>query len=206
MITAVLPAYNEYERISAVVTAVIPFVHEVLVVDDGSTDNTGAAAEKAGATVYFKEHQGYIAALKCGIQSARGDIIVTIDADGEHDPSDIPRLTSLIVEGKADVVLGCRQCISLSERIIGRMVRLKIPVIDHGTGFRAMTKALAQTLELRGKCTCGILVLEAASKGATIAEVPITVRNIQKKRKRKWVHFIQIVYVLYQIMKMSTKM
>jgi GT2 family glycosyltransferase len=203
MITAVIPAYNEYERISAVIAAVIPFVDEVLVVDDGSTDNTGTAAKKAGATVHFQGHQGYIAALKCGIQSARGDIIVTLDADGEHDPSDIPRLAALIVEGKADVVLGCRQCIPLSERIIGSMVRLKIPVTDHGTGFRAMTKGLAQTLELRGKCTCGVLVLEAASKGATIAEVPITVQKIHKKRRRKWVHLIQVVYVLYQIIRMS---
>lgn len=199
MITAVLPAYNEHERISAVIAGVYPFVDEVLVVDDGSTDTTCAVAEKEGATVKTQPHQGYIAALKRGIRSAQGDIIVTLDADGEHNPCEIPYLVAPIVKGEADLVLGRRQCIpSVSERFIGRIVRLQIPVKDHGTGFRAMTKALAQRLELRGKCTCGVLVLEAASKGATITEVPITIRKIKKKRKRKWMHIIQVVYVLYE--------
>lgn len=200
MITAVIPAYNEAERIKKVVTEVLPFADEVILVDDGSEDETAHTAQKAGATVITQPHTGYISALKRGFQAAKGEIIVTLDADGEHHPSDIPDVVTPIVEGKADLVLGSRtQIPSVSERFIGTLVRTRVAVRDHGTGFRATKKELALTLSLKGKCTCGTLVLEAVSRGAKIAEVPIRIRETPKKRKRKWVHIIQVLYVLLQI-------
>lgn len=200
MITALIPAYNEVERIGKVVVEASAFVDEVIIVDDGSCDGTALAAEKAGASVIVQQHLGYVASLKRGVQAARGDIIVTLDADGEHNPSDIPQLLSLIHRGEADLVLGRREYVpSVSERFIGKIVALGLPVKDHGTGLRAMKKDVAVTLTLKGMCTCGTLVLEAASKGARIREVPIRVRDIMKKRRRKWIHIIQIVYVLYYL-------
>ncbi|KYK35321.1 MAG: glycosyltransferase family 2 protein [Theionarchaea archaeon] len=201
-VTAVIPAYNEAERIQKVIAETLPFVNEVLVIDDGSADETASNAQKAGATVLRQSHQGYVPALKCGFRAAGGEIIVTIDADGEHDPAEIPRVTAPIKMGKVDLVLGRREYVpSVSERFIGRIVRLRVDVHDHGTGFRGLARELAVGLDLNGKCTCGVLVLEAVSKGARIAEVPITVRRVKKKRKRKWMHIVQVIYVLLQTMR-----
>lgn len=197
--TGLIPAYNEGERIQKVIAEVLPFTDEVLVVDDGSEDETASVSRKAGATVLTQSHQGYIHALKRGFQAAQGDIIVTLDADGEHDPSEIPKLVAPLTQGKADLVLGSRKHIpSVSERFFGKIVKARITVHDHGTGFRALTKELAVTLGLKGKCTCGIFVLEAVSKGARIAEVPITIRETKKRRKRKWMHIVQVFYVFLQ--------
>ena len=201
-VTVVIPAYNEAERITHVIKEVLPFADEVLVIDDGSHDETAALSLKAGATVFKNRHQGYIQALKHGFQSATNDIIVTMDADGEHDPSDIPRVVESIKQGEFDLVLGRRDCIpSVSERFIGYLVRIRINIGDHGTGFRAMTRELAVTLDLRGTCTCGTLVLEAFSEKARIREVPITIRKIHKKRKIKWNHILQILYVVVELIK-----
>lgn len=200
MITALIPAHNEVERIGKVVEEALAFVDEAIVVDDGSCDGTASAAEKAGASVIVQQHLGYAASLKRGVQAAGGDIIVTLDADGEHNPRDIPQLLALIQCGEADLVLGRRELVpSVSERFIGKIVALGLPVKDHGTGLRAMKKDVAQILTLKGMCTCGTLVLEAASRGARIREVPIMVRNVAKKRRRKWIHMLQVVYVLYYL-------
>lgn len=201
-VTAVIPAYNEAERIKKVITETLPFVDEVLVIDDGSDDETAPVSQKAGATVITQLHQGYIPAVKRGFRSAKGDIVVTLDADGEHDPADIPKMVAPVQSKNADLVLGRRDDIpSVTERFIGAFVKVRVDVHDHGTGFRALTKKLAVTLTLKGKCTCGIFVLEAASKGAKITEVPIITRKTTKKRKRKVIHVIQIGYVLYQLIR-----
>jgi hypothetical protein len=201
VITAVIPAYNEAERIAKVIAEVIPVVDEVIVVDDGSDDETARVSQRAGAAVITLPHAGYVNALRCGFQSARGEIIVTLDADGEHDPCEIPSIVAPILEKKADLVLGSRTKIpSVSEGFISVLVKTTVAVNDHGTGFRGLTKELAETLHLKGRCTCGTLVLEAASRGATIVEVPVTIRETGKKRRRKWVHLIQIVYVLYYVL------
>lgn len=200
--TAVIPAYNEAGNIKKMISETLPFADEILVIDDGSDDETALLSQKAGAIVVSQPHQGYVQALKRGFKFAKGDIVVTLDADGEHDPSDIVKVVAPIQNGKADLVLGRRKYIpSASERFIGKIVKVKAAVYDHGTGFRALTKELAVTLTLNGKCTCGTFVLEAVSRGARITEVPITIREIKKKRKKKWIHVIQIVYVLYQFIK-----
>ena len=199
MLTVVIPAYNEAGSIRGVITEARTFADEVLVIDDGSEDETVSVSQEAGAEVLTQKHQGYVHALKYGLQFARGNIIVTMDADGEHDPSDIPKIVVPILKGEADLVLGRREYIPVSELFIKCLVRVRTPVHDHGTGFRAMTKELAQTLPLRGKCTCGTLVLETVSRGARIKEIPIKIREIKKKRKIRWIHMIQIIYVLFEI-------
>jgi len=197
-ISAVIPAYNEAKTIGGVIEETQKFVDEIIVVDDGSTDGTKRKAEKLGAkTINNKYQKGYIGAIKSGFEEAKGDVIVTLDADGEHAPQDIPRLIQPIAEGKADLVLGKRTRIPrLSERLINWLANLKIKVSDPGTGFRAMRRGLALRLTLRGKCTCGIFALEANYHGARIVEVPITVRSIPKRRKIMWGHFWQILHVL----------
>jgi hypothetical protein len=196
-VTVVVPAYNEAERIGPVVRDLIQD-YSVLVVDDGSTDSTAAKAKNGGAKVVRQpENAGYIPALKRGFQDASSGLIVTFDADGEHRPEDIERLIDPLREDKLDLVLGARSTIPRpSERVLNELTRLKIDVQDSGTGFRALRRTLAVTLELDTACTCGTFVLEAAANGARIGEVPIETRSIQKPRGVAWQHGEQFLHVL----------
>ncbi|MBU7001586.1 MAG: glycosyltransferase family 2 protein [Theionarchaea archaeon] len=201
IISAVIPAYNEANTVSEVVAETLKYVDEVWVVDDGSEDGTYKRASQAGAQVIQQHHKGYIQAIKRGIISCQGDVVVTLDADGEHQPSEIPLLVEPVIAGKADLVLGSRGKIpSFSERMIGMLVRTTVPVRDHGTGFRAMTRELAVNLDIVGTCTCGTLVLEAHAKGARIVEVPVEIAHVEKKRKRKWNHIYQLGIVAYLVL------
>lgn len=109
-ILALVPAYNEADRISSVITRTRQFL-PVLVVDDGSTDATSEIAEELGATVLRQEpNQGKGAALLAGFRYAleRGyDAVITLDADGQHDPQEIPLFVQTYNQG-ADLVIGQR--------------------------------------------------------------------------------------------------
>ena len=110
-LSVVLPAKNESAAINATVTGIrwhYPDA-EVIVVNDGSTDSTAAVAEAAGARVLHHPYsKGNGAAIKTGTRAASGEIIVFMDADGQHDPADISRLLALIEQGH-DMVVGARQ-------------------------------------------------------------------------------------------------
>lgn len=196
-VSVIIPAYNEAARIGQVLRQVKPFAHEVLVIDDGSQDGTAALAQASGARVICQENSGYIQAIKTGFKMARGDIFVTMDADGEHDPADIPGLIRPLLEDRADVVLGKRNRIARpSERLISLMTGLRIPVHDTGTGLRALKRQLALRLAIPGRCICGTSVLEYYRLGARVAEVPISLRIADKPRKIAWEHLSQFWIVL----------
>lgn len=196
-VTVVVPSYNEADRIGDTVRE-LARTYSVLVVDDGSTDNTAAEARRAGATVVQQSrNEGYIAALKRGFREASSEIIVTFDADGEHRPSDIPQLVQPVRDDELDLVLGARATIPRpSERILNEMARLKIDVQDSGSGLRALRRSLAVELDLDTACTCGTFVLEAARNGARIGEIPIETRTVQKPRGIAWQHGKQFFHVL----------
>ncbi len=201
-VSVVIPAYNEGPRIGQVIKDSFLYAAEVLVVDDGSTDDTGTIALEHGARVVRLNRGGYLRAIKSGFAQARGDIVVTLDADGEHDPHEIPVLIRPLVSGQADLVLGKRIRIArLSERVINWLARRKVLVSDTGTGFRAMTRDLALQLNFPGKCICGTSVLEAHGLGAKITEVPISLRTNDKPRKIAWSHLYQFFAVLKLLLK-----
>lgn len=204
--SAIIPAYNEATRIADVVRATLDYADEVIVVDDGSTDGTAEVAQRAGARVVRQQNQGYIAAIKHGFAEALGEIVVTLDADGEHDPADIPRLLAPILAGQADMVSGCRLHIPrFSERLLNRLTTVQVTIRDSGSGMRALRRDLARQLTLQGKCICGIFVLEAAYYGARIIEVPITIRRIDKSRRPAWYHLRQVVYVIHWLIRFRTR-
>ena len=111
-ITSIIPAYNCGLSIASVVRASLLYCNCVIVIDDASTDDTTSKAEKAGATVKrLAENKGKANAMRQGIDLALltgFDSLVTIDADGEHDPSDIPLLTEPIAKQRCSVVFGVR--------------------------------------------------------------------------------------------------
>lgn len=110
-ISIILPAKNESAAIGVTVVGIRQHYPdaEVIVVNDGSTDNTAEVSEAAGAKVVHHPYsKGNGAAIKTGARAASGEIIVFMDADGQHDPADIPRLLELIEQGH-DMVVGARQ-------------------------------------------------------------------------------------------------
>src|SRR3989475_11990396 len=107
-----IPAFNEEGTIGRIVSRSKEFCSHVVVCDDGSIDKTSLEATKSGAIVAAHiRNRGKGAALKTLLQEASEfdpDVIVTLDGDGQHDPSDVPLLVAPVMEGTADVVIGCR--------------------------------------------------------------------------------------------------
>lgn len=191
MIIAVIPAFNEAERVGPVVEGARRFADAVVVVDDGSTDATVAVCERAGARVIrHLENAGAGAATMTGLEAARAmgaNTVVTLDADGQHDPADIPFVLAPIREDRADIVFanrfGQKNHIPAVRRIfnsIGNVLTLLAAgkwVSDSQCGFKALgPKALKEVdLRMTGFEFCTEIVREAAVRHWRIAEVPTKV-------------------------------
>ena len=148
-ISIVLPAKNESAAIGQTLAQIqqLQLAHEIIVVNDGSTDQTKQVAETVGAKVVTHPYsKGNGAAIKTGARTATGDIIVFMDADGQHDPQDIPRLIEKIEQGY-DLVVGARQ--KGSQASVGRGIANALynnlatymteqKVEDLTSGFRAV--------------------------------------------------------------------
>ena len=148
-LSIVLPAKNESGAIGQTIKRIkqLNIAHEIIVVNDGSTDNTLVIAEQAGARVVSHPYsKGNGAAIKTGARAATGDVIIFMDADGQHDPQDIPRLIEKLEQGY-DLVVGARQ--KGSQASVGRGVANKLyntlasymteqKVEDLTSGFRAV--------------------------------------------------------------------
>lgn len=126
-ISIVVPAYNEEKTIESVLHALlreIPDAHEIIVVDDGSSDRTAALAEAVSERIAIvhvirqSRNQGKTAALRAGFAATTGDIVLVQDADLEYDPVDIRGLIEPIEQGKADVVYGSRFMIRRAARVL----------------------------------------------------------------------------------------
>ena len=199
MISVVIPAYNEGERILKVLKETKKYVDEIIVVDDCSTDETAEISKQYADVLQNESNLGYLRSIKKGFKHASGDIIVTLDADGEHDPKYIPKMVEPIKEDEADLVFGKRNVIPRpSERVLSKIAELKVNTVDTGTGYRALKKELAEKLELNGYCTCGIFALEAYRKGAKMTEIDAPTIKINKPKNVAWTHFPQFFKVLVE--------
>lgn len=178
-ISAVIPANNEEGSVGDVVRVCRNYCDEVIVVDDGSSDSTFAKSKEAGAIVHRNNSRmGIVASTALGLEMAQGEILVTLDGDGQHDPAEIPTIIQPIVDGSADLVMGRRTCkLPVSEKIIAKLVNLRVECVDVGTGYRAMRRNMARKMHLWGACLCGSFVLEAYRHGARVTEVPISIHE-----------------------------
>lgn len=164
-VTAVIPAKNEEEGIEKIIKNVSRFVDEVLVVDGHSKDKTRQIAKECGAKVVLDGGKGKGDGIRTGIRKAKGDIIVFIDADGSHNPKDIPKLIKPIKNGEADLVVASRAKGGSDEikldfeglfRQIGSEIaailvnfRWRANLTDIQNGFRAIRRETALGLNLK---------------------------------------------------------
>jgi glycosyltransferase involved in cell wall biosynthesis len=146
-VVAVIPAFNEAKTIAALVAGVQAHVTDVIVVDDHSADATGDEAKRAGAIVLRNAvNLGYDGSLNAGFAEAarRGaGIILTFDADGEHDAADVPRLIAPIAEDRADIVAGQRPRLAgFAEKIFALYTRLRYGIADPLCGLKAYRRSV----------------------------------------------------------------
>jgi glycosyltransferase involved in cell wall biosynthesis len=189
-----IPAFNEEKTIASVVLGAQKHAHIVLVCDDGSKDMTAEIAERLGAVVVRHEkNRGYGAALQSLFKRANelnADIFITLDSDGQHDPSEIPDLVKPIEDGVADVVLGSRFMGKTGTADMPKYRKFGIQVItklangsskntisDSQSGFRAYNKVAIEKLGSFSDDGMGAsleLVRAITRSGLSVYEVPIS--------------------------------
>lgn len=210
-IAAVIPAYNEADNLPAVLGQMpeevlgLPVVS--IVIADGCTDATEATARNFGATVIRRDlRRGSGAAVRLGYQAALdagATIVVTLDADGQHDPKEMENLVTPVLEQKADMVQGSRilGSFEIESRIrkwgVHGFAKLmtflgRTKITDPSTGYRAVTANALRRLDLRqDQFYVSELILDAARKGLEVVEVPITFRRRASgvTKKPKPIHY-----------------
>jgi len=188
-----LPAFNEEKNIASIITKLEKISDIVLVCDDGSSDLTGKIASKMGATVITHEkNMGYGAAIKSLFLKAQEldvDILVTFDADGQHDVNDIKKVVEPILTNTADLVIGSRFLDNAEDnipsyrktgiKIITKLTNtsLKEKIKDSQSGFRAYSKDVLSKIipSDYGMGVSSEILIKASKNDFRIAEVPIQI-------------------------------
>lgn len=209
-ILALIPAYEEGQRIAAVVRAAAEHL-PVVVVDDGSSDDTADAAERAGATVLRQRpNAGKGAALRAGFRHAleAGAVaVVTLDADGQHDPAELPRFLEAFAHRRPELVIGRRDPSSMPlvrrlSNVIGGLilaVALGRPVPDNQSGYRLIGRQLMRAMldsEESGFEFEVEMIARCIALGLPIDAVPIrTIYEGAPSHIRPWRHFTEFLRI-----------
>ena len=216
-----IPAFNEEKTIARVVLEAQKYADKVVVCDDGSSDLTGEIALRLGADVVRHERNlGYGAAIQSLFRRAReldADVMVTLDADGQHDPREVPKVVKPIVDGVADVVIGSR---FVDERaayampwyrragvkFITRLVNNsgKHAVRDAQSGFRAYSRESLEKLTLleNGMGVSVEVLVNARKQGLRIQEVPATCsysRDVKNSTHNPIRHGVSVVMSIVRL-------
>lgn len=179
MFSLIIPAHNEEKTLEELIVQTRQALAnvEIIVVDDASSDNTYSKAIEAGAKV-FKNHRqiGQSRSTELGVSKSNGDIIITMDADGEHFPEDISTLLQPILDERADLVIGRRSRISRPAEVLLSLVsRTSVGIHDPICGFRTFRRSLYLTIgHFDKRNTCGAeFLLHAFKEGFRVSEVEI---------------------------------
>jgi glycosyltransferase involved in cell wall biosynthesis len=215
-VVVVIPAYNEERFIGSVVIKLLRYPVMVIVVDDGSSDDTALIARLAGATVVrHPVNRGKGVALNTGLRLGRQfrpSAIVTLDADGQHLPEQLARVVGPVLQGQADLVVGSRYLQSalgvpplrrLGHRFFNRLTRLLtgVPVSDTQSGYRAFSPR-AYNL---GFFHCPDFSVEtemqflARQHHLRLAEVPVTIRYTDRPKRPLWRHGLRVLNGLLRL-------
>ena len=191
-ITVGIPAFNEEKNIAGIIIGLKKITDEIIVCNDGSTDSTGEIAKELGAIVINHEKNlGYGAGIKSIFLKAKemkSDMLVTVDADGQHDVRDITKIVTPIQEDKAEIVIGSRFLEKVENipeyrkfgiKLITKVTNLSLSqsLTDSQSGFRAYSKKVLEKLVLSDK-GMGIsteILIKANNFNFRIGEVPIKV-------------------------------
>lgn len=189
-ISVVIPTKNEEGMLAEVINKCRPYADEILVVDGHSKDKTREIANLLGVKVILDNGKGKGDGIRTAIKNISGDIIVFIDADGSHDPNDIPKLIEPILENRADHVTGSRMRGGSDElhgnigkfiRMVGGDIitlginyRFGVRLTDSQNGFRAIKTEVAKKLNLKENITSieQEMIIKTLKNGYRIAEVP----------------------------------
>ena len=188
-VTVVIPAKNESATIQDVIEGIRPYADEILVVDGHSTDDTRKIALELGARVELDHGRGKGDAVRTAIEKAKGEVVVFIDADGSHEPSDIPKLVAPILGGEADLVIGSRGRGGSDEAygtvtdfvrntgghviLLAINYRYGVRLTDSQNGFRAIRTDVARALGLKEDLTTieQEMLMRALKLGYRVCEV-----------------------------------
>ena len=222
-VSFVIPAFNENATIRTVLEQVdaLPLEKQIVVVDDGSTDGTGEAAEewqqgRDYVVVIRKPNRGKGSAIRAAIPHVDGDIVVIQDADLEYDPTDVPALIDPIIRGNADVVFGSRlsggrpQRAYLFWHLVGnRFLSLLTNVLynttlhDMETGYKAFRVEVLRSLDLRQDDFAiePEITAKVCKRKFRIYELPIAYygRSYAEGKKITWRDGVKAVWVLLAI-------
>jgi dolichol-phosphate hexosyltransferase len=189
-VSLVIPARNEERCIAEVIEKSLPFVDEIVVVDGHSIDRTVEIAENYGVRVVKDNKRGKGEAIRVGAMSVAHPIVVFMDADGSHDPADIPSLVDPILEGRADLVVGSRatggsdelhgdidklfRMVGCDIILIGINKRWKQNLTESQNGFRAIRTDVIRSLNLKENITTieQEMMMKALKRGFIVTEVP----------------------------------
>jgi len=189
-VSLVIPAKNEALSIGKVIEKALPYCDEIVVVDGHSTDRTAQIAQAYGIRVVKDNKKGKGDAIRVGAAVARFPIVVFMDADGSHDPADIPRLVEPIEQGKADLVIGSRgkggsdelhgdieklaRLVGSDLILIGINLRWRKNLTDSQNGFRAIRADVIRSLDLKENITTieQEMTMKSLKKGFVVTEVP----------------------------------
>jgi len=213
-----IPAFNEAGTIAEIIGKSKKYTDDIIVYDDGSSDNTYEAATSAGAIVIRNpENKGYGVAIRSLFQAAKeknADIMVTLDSDGQHNPEQIPELIEPLKHG-FDIVIGSRFLNNNDKQKVPKYRSLGIKTItkltqaasyngitDSQSGFRAYTKNALSKINLfeDGMAVSTEILLRAGEKKLLATEVPITINYDAKNTSthNPLTHGIGVLYSVFQ--------
>ena len=192
-VTVGIPAYNEEKNIAKIIVELKKTVDQIIVCDDGSTDSTSAIAESLGATVVkHTKNSGYGMAIRSIFLKGKeinADILVTLDADGQHKIEDIGNIIKPVADGQADISIGSRFLKEdsntpgyrkLGVKIITKVTNssLSEKITDAQSGFRAYNNKVLQSLTPSdsGMGISTEILIKSSNLGLKIAEVPTEIR------------------------------
>jgi glycosyltransferase involved in cell wall biosynthesis len=212
----IIPAHNEARSIGSVVVKALRYVDLVVVVDDGSKDDTAEVAADAGAILLrHGVNRGKGAALNTGFKKAfelGAEVVVTLDGDGQHLPEEMPRLIAPILRQGADIVVGSRYLDSNSDvprvRVLGHQVFNKITslssgvsVTDSQSGYRAFSRAALEAIQFnsQGFSVESEMQFLARDYRLKVAEVPIIIRYDDKPKRNVFMQGFGVLNGILQL-------